>query len=114
MEVRLNIYNKSAVEKTYEADTAHITFGTIEDLFENVKLDGAKSDAELMKMIASSLPKLKPFLKEFFVGITDDEIKRTRITELVRVFIDITTSVISDIVGDKNAEKIKNLLGVTK
>ena len=51
--MKLNIYEKKQVIKTYEADAYDLMFGTLEDVADAVKLDDLKSgsDVELLKMI---------------------------------------------------------------
>lgn len=94
MKLSLNIYKNGTVEKTYATDTVNLTYGTIEDLLAAIDLDklGNADEAnkfELGKMVFSLLPQIKPILKDVFTGITDEEIRRTRATELIPVFVGI-------------------------
>lgn len=92
--MKLNIYGKNkVVEKTYEADTYDLMFGVIEDLAATIKLDELKtgSDVEIFKMIGSvaltSMDTIRDLLKDIFPGITDAELKRTKIKEIVEVLV---------------------------
>ena len=94
MELKLNIYNKNSdgqlvIEKTYEADTIDILFGTAEDLIG--VLDGINlNDVDkLLNLVTKGFAQLKPLLKEIFNGLTDEELRRTRIKELIPLFIQI-------------------------
>lgn len=89
MELKLNVYDKGTIEKTYATETYDLMFGTIEDLLEVIDLDKVDDNVEVGKMILKVLPKIKPFLKDVFIGVTDDELKRTKVKELVPLFIDI-------------------------
>lgn len=89
MELKLNVYNKKEIEKTYITETYDLMFGTIEDLLEVIDLDKVDDNVEVGKMILKVLPKIKPFLKDVFDGLTDDELKRTKVKELIPLFIDI-------------------------
>ncbi len=39
MELRLNVYKRGEVEKTYQTDTCDILFGTVDDILELIDID---------------------------------------------------------------------------
>lgn len=92
--MKLNIYNKREIIKTYTADGYDLMFGTLEDVASAVKLDELEtgSDVELIKMVGNlvihSMDTVKDLLKDIFEGITDEELKHTKINEIVDVFIE--------------------------
>ena len=88
-DLKLNIYNGKTIEKTYIADEIDIMFGTVEDLLEVIDFDNLNDEKEVVKVVIKTLNNLKPFLKQIFDGLTDDEIKRTKVKELVPLFVDI-------------------------
>ena len=90
-DLRLNIYNGKNIEKTYVADEIDIMFGTVEDLLDVIDFDNLNDEKEVVKVVIKTLNNLKPFLKQIFDGLTDDEIKRTKVKELVPLFVDIVT-----------------------
>lgn len=94
MKLSLNIYENGKVKKTYETETINLMYGTIEDLLAAIDLDKLSNadeanKFELGKMVFSLLPQIKPILKDVFVGLTDDEIRRTNTKELIPVFVGI-------------------------
>jgi hypothetical protein len=95
MELKLNIYNGKEITKTYTADTYEIMFGTMEDLIELIDLDGLQSsdNVELLKIaqkvVTSGLGIIKPMLKEVFDGLTDDELRNTRVKDLAIILVEI-------------------------
>lgn len=89
MELKLNIYKGKTIEKTYKAETFDIMFGTVEDLLNIIDLEKLNSDTEIAKLIIKVFPLLKPFLKDVFEGVTDDELRRTKIKELIPLFVNI-------------------------
>lgn len=91
MELKLNIYNNNGkiIEKTYTAETFDIMFGTVEDLLNIIDLEKLNNDAEIAKLIIKAIPLLKPLLKEVFDGVTNDELRRTKIKELLPLFVNI-------------------------
>ena len=90
-DLRLNIYNGKTIEKTYVADEIDIMFGTVEDLLDVIDFDNLNDEKEVVKVVIKTLNNLKPFLKQIFDGLTDDEIKHTKVKELVPLFVDIVT-----------------------
>ena len=88
-DLKLNIYNGKTIEKTYIADEIDIMFGTVEDLLDVIDFDNLNDEKEVVKVVIKTLNNLKPFLKQIFDGLTDDEIKRTKVKELVPLFVDI-------------------------
>lgn len=95
MEMKLNIYEKKQVVKTYTAETYDIMFGTIEDLIdlidlENVDLDNNNDLIKVAgKVIAGGMDIIKPLYKDIFDGLTDDELRCTRLSELASVLITV-------------------------
>lgn len=88
-DLKLNIYKGKNIEKTYVAEEIDIMFGTIEDLLDAIDFDNLSDEKEVVKVVIKTLNNLKPFLKQIFDGLTDDEIKRTKVKELVPLFVDI-------------------------
>lgn len=96
-DLKLNIYNGKEIEKTYVAEEIDIMFGTVEDLLEVINFDNLKDENEVVKVVIATLKNLKPFLKQIFDGLTDDEIKRTKVKELVPLFVDIVKYSINEL-----------------
>jgi hypothetical protein len=99
MELKLNIYGrneagKKAVVKTYKTETYDIMFGTVEDLIDTLNLDGLNTEdnVELVKVatniVINSMDILIPLVKDMFEGLTDDELRNTKVTEIVAVLME--------------------------
>lgn len=102
MELKLNIYKGKELEKTYTCETYDIMFGTVEDLLNLIDLDKMNDQLELGKMIIKAIPLLKPFLKDVFDGLTDDELRRTKVKELIPLFVNIFVYAFSEFGGITN------------
>ena len=96
MELKLNIYEGRKVVKTYTADTYDIMFGTLEDIIGAVdveKLQGSAGDAEFIAAVAKIITKgfnvFKPLLKDIFNGLTDAELRNTRVKDVVPVVMGV-------------------------
>lgn len=93
--MKLDIYDHKTVVKTYETDTYEIMFGTVEDLINAAKLDTIEkgSDTEIVvaatNLVTTSMDTVKDLLKDIFEGLTDDEIKRTRVSDIVNVIVEV-------------------------
>lgn len=95
-EIILNIYkqdNKQEIEKTYRTDSVDLLFGTVEDLLNVIDLDKINDDKEVAIMIVKGWNQLKPFLKDVFPGLTDEDIKRIKINDIIPVFTNIFTAI---------------------
>lgn len=107
MELKLNIYNRKKVEKTYTAETYDLMFGTVEDLIDIINLDKIQtgSDVEIIKLVGDvvvhGLDIIKPLLKDVFEGLTDEELKHTKVKEIAEVLVNIVKFSVSEI--DKGA-----------
>ena len=93
--MELNIYEKKQVVKTYKTDVYDLMFGTVEDVADAIKLDELKtgSDVEIMKMIGklvlTSMDTIKGLLKDIFDGLTDEELKNVKVSEIATVLVDV-------------------------
>ena len=104
----LNIYQKKKVVKTYQADTYDLMFGTVEDVADALDLDSLKtgSDGEIMQMICKliiqSKDTVKDLLKDIFDGLTDEELRCTRMTEQAAVLLEVVTYTFKEMRKGKN------------
>lgn len=101
--MKLNIYEKKQVVKTYETDAYDLMFGTCEDVAKAVDLDSLKtgSDIEIIKLVGnfvvSNMEVVKDFLKDIFDGLTDEELRRTKVNEIAIVFIEVVQHTITQL-----------------
>ena len=111
MDLKLNIYEKRKIVKTYTAETYDLMFGTVEDLLNIIDIDNiqAGDKTELIKAVAKvlahSMDIVKPLLKDVFEGLTDEELRNTKISEIVDALSNIVTYSINQIMkgnGGKN------------
>lgn len=95
MEIKLPIYEKREVVKTYTAETYDIMFGTVEDLIGAIDFEKFTSgtDEDLISGVAQAVPAvmglIKPLLKDIFDGLTDDEIKKCKLSDIVMVVVKV-------------------------
>lgn len=101
--MKLNIYDKKQIVKTYETNTYDLMFGTVEDVANAINLDSLKtgSDVEIITMVGkfvmSSMDTVKELLKDIFDGITDEELKKTRVSEIATVLVDVVKFTIAQL-----------------
>lgn len=93
--MKLNVYEKKKVIKTYEADTYDLMFGTVEDVANALNLDEMKtgSDVEIIRMamnlVLTSLGTVKDLMKDIFDGLTDEELRNVKVKEMAQVLVDV-------------------------
>ena len=95
MEIKLPVYEKREVVKTYTAETYDILFGTVEDLINVLDLESFTTgkDADLVKGVARAIPgafgMIKPLLKDIFPGLTDEELRNCKAVDIARALVSI-------------------------
>ena len=93
--MRLNIYEKRNIVKTYEADAYDLPFGVVEDVADVLNLDQLEtgSNAELIKIAGNVVLRckdtVKNLMKDIFEGITDEELKHAKVTEMGIVLVEV-------------------------
>jgi hypothetical protein len=103
MELKLNIYDGNAVVKTYTAETIDFSFGIIEDIIDTLDFENMKSKNDIAFAVAKCSKQLKPFLMEMFAPVTADELRHTKIKEIIGIFRNLYKYAIGEIglaVGD--------------
>lgn len=112
MEMTLNVYDGNKIVKTYKSNDFTLMTGTCEDIINMVDIDKLTSGQlnqqqlgiEVVKIVAKSFNKFRPFLQEVFVGLTDEEYRHTSIKEVAGTVIKIVTYTIQELfnVGDNS------------
>lgn len=111
MELKLNIYEKKKIINTYTAETYDLMFGTVEDLVDLINLDQLEkgTDAEIIKLVGNVVIKgmdiIKPLLKDIFDGLTDEDLKHTKVSEIATVLVEVVKFSISQMVQGANGKK---------
>lgn len=101
--MKINVYEKRKIVKTYEVDAYDLPFGILEDVADTIDIDSLKtgSDVEIITLVGKMVIKnkniVKELLKDIFDGITDEEIRKTTVTEMARVIVDIVTYTIGQL-----------------
>lgn len=85
--ISLNIYDGTKIEKTYTAEGYDLMMGTIDDFVELIDVDKLDDEKAIMGMIIKGYSHIKPLVMDMFPGMTDEEFKRVRLTELVQTII---------------------------
>jgi hypothetical protein len=95
--LKLNIYkNQKEIEKTLEAESYDLMFGTVEDLLQIFDVDSLTDNVKIAEMVATCFNELKPLLMDIFPELTDDDTRRIKIKELIPLFIDVCGNIADD------------------
>ncbi|MBQ1801939.1 MAG: hypothetical protein II013_02895 [Lachnobacterium sp.] len=93
--MKLEIYNKKEIVKTYESDPYSLEMGIVEDILKIVNIDDLQSldKKSISFLIVKTVPKsmniFKYLLKEIFDGLTDDEFRHTKVKNIIDVILEI-------------------------
>lgn len=87
--MQLNIYkNQREVEKVYTIDHYDIMYGTVEDILEIFdEIDDLSDNIKIFNAIKKNRSKLNDLLQDIFPDLTDDELRRIKLKELIPVFM---------------------------
>lgn len=89
MELKLPIRKNGAIIKTYRADTVNCSFGVIEDIIDTLNFEKMSNNIEIATVVLKCSKQLKPFLKDVFEGVTDEELRDVKIQDIIAVFKEI-------------------------
>lgn len=113
MKFILNIYEKKKIVKTYEAESYDLMFGTLEDFLmiidekmfaEDVtNIDFAKFG---LSMIKQCIGEVKPLLLDVFDGLTEEELRHTKTSELIGVVYSIAKYSFAEINGIESGKNV--------
>ena len=111
MKFVLNIYEKKKIVKTYEAESYDLMFGTLEDflkIIDEKMFSDNVSNIDFAKMglnvIKNCVGEIKPLLLDVFDGLTEEELRKTKASELIGVIYAIAKYSFAEIngIGSKN------------
>lgn len=92
MAITLKIYEKEdkhKVEKTYTAQGYDLMLGTVEEFMRIIDIDKLGNNVEVAKMVVKGYGQIKPLLRDVFPEVTDEELNRTKVSELIQTIIQI-------------------------
>lgn len=96
-QIELKIYKKDSkkeVEKTYSVEGYELMLGTVEDFMDVIDIEKLGDNIEAAKMMLKCYKQLMPLLKDIFPDVTDDELKRVKVNELVGTFMQVGAAII--------------------
>lgn len=105
MELKLNIYGKNkkgvkCVVKTHVAKDYEVEFGTLEDILEVAEAYSNKStEEELTRIIVSSMQKIKPLLLDVFDGLTEEELRHVKASDIILIVVQIVQYGLASLTG---------------
>ena len=112
-ELKLNIYNKDKIEKSYIVNDAYINTGIVETIFDLVDIDKLMSKTttqeelgkELLKIIVKGWSSFKQVIMELCEGLTEEEWKKTKIGDVAKIIIAILQNALSSLNEVGGSEK---------
>ena len=101
--MKINIWkNQKEIEKTYEVEADDLMYGTLMDLFEIIDGTDLKDDSQLIKIVTENREQLNRLILDIFPEMTQDELKKTKVKELIPLLIETFQYVISTFTKRKN------------
>ena len=98
MELKLNIYkNQKEIEKTHIAQDYEVMYGTVEDLLDCLDLEALTNPdskegiiAAASRLMRARADVINPLLMDIFPDLTEGELRRTKVREVLDVIVGLT------------------------
>lgn len=92
--MKINIYkNQTEIEKTYEVENYDLMYGTVQDILTVMDkgIPDLNDNEGILNLLIENRTKLEDLLLDVFAseGMTPDELKRTKMIEVVYLFVDL-------------------------
>ena len=72
--------------KTYTAESIDISFGTMEDIINVLDFDNLSDTKQIGVAVLKASKQIKPFLKELFPEVTDEELRTVKTSNIIGIF----------------------------
>lgn len=97
--LKLNIYkeNKREIEKTLTAEGYELMLGTVEDIMQIIDIDKIDNEAAIAAMVVKGYKQLVPFIKDIFPEATDEDLRHTKVREIITLFKNVVKVIIEDL-----------------
>lgn len=97
--LKLNIYkeNKREIEKTLTAEGYELMLGTVEDIMQIIDIDKIDSEAAIAAMVVKGYKQLIPFIKDIFPDATDEDLRHTKVREIIVLFKNVIKVIVEDL-----------------
>lgn len=92
--------------KTYTTESIDISFGTMEDIINVLDFDNLSDTNQIGVAVLKASKQIKPFLKELFPEVTDEELRTVKTSNIIGIFKRIYKYATEEL-GNLN-EKTKN------
>lgn len=92
--MKINIWkNQKEIEKTYEVNNYDLMYGTVEDILGIMEegSDAMHDNNKMFELLVKNRSKLEDLLIDVFAseGMTKEDLRMVKLTEMVPVFIDL-------------------------
>lgn len=96
------ILSLRTASKTYTTETIDLSFGIIEDIINVLDFDNISDTKQIGLTVLKCSKQLKPFLKELFPEVSDEELRTVKSSNIVEIFKEIYHYITSELgaVGD--------------
>ena len=111
MKLMLQIPNKEnlkEIEKVYEVESFDLPFGVVDNLLSTLDFEEV-DNLTLGKQILKSMKEIKPLMLYIFPGLTEEELSRVGIRQLIPVIMNIFVEM-----KDQLSDDLKNVMAGMK
>lgn len=91
--------------KTYTTDSIDISFGTMEDIINVLDFENLNDTKQIGVAVLKASKQIKPFLKELFPDVSDEELRTVKASNIIDIFKRIYKYATEEIGSLNNATK---------
>ena len=91
--------------KTYTTDSIDISFGTMEDIINVLDFENLNDTKQIGVAVLKASKQIKPFLKELFPDVSDEELRTVKTSNIIGIFKRIYKFATEEIGNLNNAAK---------
>ena len=112
--MKLNIYEKKEIIKTFEADAYDLPWGVVRDVTSAIDMDRIKSGNQeeiygaVGMLLINSTDTVSELMKDMFDGLTDEDLNRASTPEIIDCLLDVVTYTVNRIMRNSNGKNLKS------
>lgn len=112
--MKLNIYEKGKILKTYQVDEYELPWGVVTDVTSAIDLEKIQSGGmdELYSafggLLLTSSAKINDLMKDMFDGLTEEELRKASAPEIIECLIDVVVYTLQRIQNKTNGKNLKS------
>lgn len=103
--LKLPIYEKNEIVKTYEVRDFVIPYGIIQDILRIIEPEKLNDTVAVAGMVVTSLKEVNDLLVDLFPGLTEEELRHADLGDVVGVVVEIASYAVNKLTRGLSLKK---------